>query len=123
MPSPSQIAGSSGEAQAEAYLRTLNYQIIDHHYTCRYGEIDLIALDSETLVFVEVKLRRSNKFGTAEESVNQAKQEKLIQTIENYRNEHPEYLSNNYRFDLITINPNQSQPIRHLANLAFTSIN
>lgn len=118
MPSPSQVTGLSGEAQAEAYLRSLNYQMIKHHYTCRYGEIDLIALDSATLVFVEVKLRTSKTFGTAEESVSLAKQKKLAQTIENYRNEHPEYLSKNYRCDLITINPNQPQPITHLTNLS-----
>jgi len=118
MPSPSQVAGLSGEAQAKAYLRSLNYQMIEHHYTCRYGEIDLIALDCETLVFVEVKLRTNDKFGTVEESVSPAKQKKLIQTIEHFRNEHPEYLSRDYRFDLITINPKQPQPINHLTNLS-----
>ena len=69
--------GRSGEDLAQDYLRKQGYKIIERNYHCRYGEIDLIARDGETLVFVEVKSRRSTAFGTPEEAVGAAKQKKI----------------------------------------------
>ncbi|MCL2670172.1 MAG: YraN family protein, partial [Syntrophaceae bacterium] len=55
--------GQQGEAVAAAHLGEQGYRIIDRNYRCRFGEIDLIALEGETLVFIEVKCRRSDAFG------------------------------------------------------------
>jgi len=70
-------AGSWGEAQAAAYLRRRGYTIVAANYRCRFGEIDLIARDGETLCFVEVKLRSTFAHGLPREFVTTAKQRRL----------------------------------------------
>jgi putative endonuclease len=62
--------GKIGEDRAAKLLRNKGYKIIEQNYTTKLGEIDLIAIDVDTLVFVEVKTRWSKKFGNPEEAVN-----------------------------------------------------
>lgn len=69
--------GRRGEDIAWAYLKQRGYKILERNYRCHYGEIDLIARDGETIVFVEVKSRRSAAFGAPEDSVGLAKQKKI----------------------------------------------
>ena len=95
------VVGAWGEAIAAAYLRKIRYRIIAANYHCRYGEIDLIASNSKFLVFVEVKLRKSDQFARAAEFVDYHKQNRLRTTAafylsENETNLHP-------RFDVIEI--------------------
>jgi putative endonuclease len=59
-------------------------RIIDRNYRSRYGEIDLIAEEGETLVFVEVKARRGTAYGTPEESVTARKRDRLVLTAQTY---------------------------------------
>ncbi|NLH00472.1 MAG: YraN family protein, partial [Clostridiales bacterium] len=72
------LAGRFGEQQAAEYLKKKGYRIIGLNYFCRFGEIDVIAADKKYIVFVEVKLRKSDKFAQAKEFVTKSKQEKLI---------------------------------------------
>lgn len=58
--------------------------MLETNYRCRFGEIDLIARDGETLVFVEVRMRRSQAFGGAAASVTPAKQRRLVQAARHY---------------------------------------
>jgi len=76
---PAKRLGSAGEKRAATYLAGLGMRIVERNYRCRQGEIDLIAWDGDTLVFVEVKARRSGDCGTPEEAVSPAKQRKLRQ--------------------------------------------
>ena len=76
--------GDWGEAQVAAYLRAHGYSIVASQYRCRFGEIDLIARDGDTLCFVEVKTRRNGDFGLPREYVTAAKQRKLRATAEYY---------------------------------------
>ncbi len=76
--------GTRGEIVAAGYLRLNRYVVIDHNWRCRRGEIDIIARDGNTLVFVEVRSRRSNQLGSAEESVTPAKQRRLAELAETY---------------------------------------
>lgn len=69
--------GSAAEDAAEAYLRDQGYRIVERNVAGKLGEIDLVALDGETLVFVEVKARASAEFGRAIEAVGARKQARL----------------------------------------------
>lgn len=84
MPTPRSRLGKSAEIAAAAELGRRGYRIIASNYSCRAGEIDLIAEHDDSLVFVEVRCKRSNAFGTPAESVTPAKQHKLIATAEHY---------------------------------------
>ena len=66
--------GRRGEAVAEDFLRDRRYTIVARNFRCRAGEIDLVALDGTTLVFVEVRSRRGTMMGTPLESVDGRKQ-------------------------------------------------
>ena len=76
--------GNIGEDKVCGYLDSLGINIIKRNYSCRYGEIDVIANDKGTIVFIEVKTRSNKNFGTPSESVTIAKQQKIIKTAKNY---------------------------------------
>jgi putative endonuclease len=65
--------GAEGEDAAARFLQEQGYSILDRNFSTKHGEIDLIARDGNTLVFVEVKLRRSAEFGRPEEAVTRSK--------------------------------------------------
>lgn len=76
--------GKDAEARAARYLESQGLAIVARNYHCRYGEIDLIARDGATLVFVEVRARSSNAFGGAAASITTGKQQKLTRTALHY---------------------------------------
>jgi len=95
------LAGAWGEALAAQYMRKKHYQILAAGYRSRFGEIDLIAANKKYLVFVEVKLRKSDRFAKAFEYVDQRKQNRIRTTAEYYLAEHETLLQP--RFDVIEI--------------------
>ena len=95
------IVGAWGEALAAEYLRKKRYKIIAANYRQKFGEIDLIAVHKNYIVFVEVKLRKKAEFAEAREFVDVFKQERLRTTAEIYLSEHPTKLQP--RFDVIEI--------------------
>ena len=95
------IVGAWGESLAAEYLQKKRYKIIASGYRSRFGEIDLIAIHKSYLVFVEVKLRKSNAFAGALEYVDQRKQDRLRTTAEIYLAQYPCDLQP--RFDVIEI--------------------
>lgn len=111
--------GNWGEQVAERFLREQGYQIIARHWQKQQGEIDIIAYEKRAryLVFIEVKTRTSDKFGSAEESVDANKREKLELVIDLYVAE--TNYRGNYRFDLIVVNKGRQLTVRHYQNLAF----
>lgn len=76
--------GDAGETVAENFLRQQGYAVIEKNFYYQHGEIDIIAKEGDTLVFIEVKSRRSERFGAPEESVTPKKQELLRRTAEGY---------------------------------------
>jgi len=62
----------------------VGYRILAHNYRCPAGEVDLVALDGDCLVFVEVRTRRGDLWGTPEESVTPAKMARLVRVAEHY---------------------------------------
>jgi len=83
--SPSrQRDGAAAEALAAAYLERQGLAILARNYRCRGGEIDLVAREGATLVFVEVRLRRSTRFGGAGASVDARKRARILTAARHY---------------------------------------
>jgi putative endonuclease len=78
------VLGKSGENYACWELERLGYEILDRRYRTRVGEIDIVAREGETLVFIEVKARRSGRFGPPAEAVDAPKRRKLMQMATSY---------------------------------------
>lgn len=94
--------GDLGEDVAENFLKQQGYVIIEKNFYYQHGEIDIIAKEGETLVFVEVKSRRSERFGKPEESVTPKKQELLRRTAEGYV-ESNNLTNIDCRFDVVSV--------------------
>ena len=74
--------GIWGEDKAAVYLRKKGYTVIEKNFSCRFGEIDIIAKKGGMVVFVEVKLRKNNDFAAAREFVTYSKQRRIISTAQ-----------------------------------------
>lgn len=81
------IFGRAGEEEAERELKRLGYRVMEKNYRCRFGEIDLIARDGNTLVFVEVKTRANSNFGTPQCGVDFKKQRHITMASSCYMTE------------------------------------
>ncbi|MEP7083731.1 MAG: YraN family protein [Betaproteobacteria bacterium] len=77
-------SGVAAEELAARYLAARGLRVVARNFRCRFGEVDLIMQDGDALVFVEVRLRRSNRFGGALASITHAKQRKLVATARFY---------------------------------------
>ena len=97
-----QRLGESGEDLACRELRRRGYAILARRYRTRHGEIDIVAKDSETIVFVEVKLKTSAEFGTAAESVTRWKQRRVAAMAVDYLARNGQTMEP-CRFDVVAI--------------------
>jgi putative endonuclease len=77
-------SGDRAEQIAAAYLQQKGLALVESRYRCRWGEIDLILRDRDTLVFAEVRLRTSNAFGGAAYSVDRRKRARIVATARHY---------------------------------------
>ena len=111
--------GKIGEDLATNYLKKNKYKIIEKNFRIQNGEIDIIAIDKKTLVFIEVKTRSSTIFGTPFEAITPRKINFITRTAEYYKSTHndlPELL----RIDAIAIiiNPQENTNIiEHIENI------
>jgi putative endonuclease len=111
--------GNAGEQLAVTYLQNQGYGIIAQNWRCKLGEIDIIATDDTTLVFVEVRTRQTVVVGLAEESINRSKQQRLAALAEAYiqqRINDQQPWEGPWRIDVVTLqlDHNQHAYIRHL---------
>ena len=106
------LIGQWGEDQACEYLRRHGYRIIGRNYSCRFGEIDVIAAKRGFLAFVEVKLRRSDAFAEAREYVDERKQARLRSAASLWLAENETALQP--RFDVIEVYGEPGMPFRSL---------
>lgn len=97
----SRALGRWGEEQAVKYLRLRGYRILETNYSCRMGEIDIIARKGRFVVFVEVKLRKSAAFAEAREFVSRSKQERIMITAQLWLSQNATELQP--RFDVLEI--------------------
>jgi len=97
-----QHLGLVGEELAVRELRSRGYAILERRYRTRYGEIDIVAKDGETLVFVEVRARATGEFGRAAESIDDRKKRKVTAMAVDYLARH--HVTNRpCRFDVVAI--------------------
>ncbi len=94
--------GKRGEDIAVNDLKKRRYRIIERNYRCRFGEVDIIALEKGTIVFVEVKTRSTHEYGTPEMSVTSRKQQQLAKVALSYL-QHHNLLSRDARFDVVSV--------------------
>lgn len=92
---------------AEAYLVKQSLKLQARNFRSRFGEIDLIFCERNTLIFVEVRFRSNTSFGSAIETVNIHKQRKLIKTAQAFLAAHPQYSRYSMRFDIVGIDADQ----------------
>jgi putative endonuclease len=111
--------GIRGEDLAVTYLKKKGYKVIERNYRCQWGEIDLIARDKGTLIFVEIKSRSSSGFGLPQDAVDRFKQEKLIQAAKAYMAEHHLQETIPARFDVVAVHLTPSGPEMELIKDAF----
>ena len=104
------LRGAWGEAVAGEYLRKKRYKIEAAGYSCRFGEIDIIASNRKFLVFVEVKLRKDSAMAEAREFVTPAKQRKVRTAAMYYLMENP--TEKQPRFDVMEVYAPQGQETR-----------
>ena len=95
------MLGQWGEDQVAEKLRRDGWTIVAHNFRCRFGELDLVAENKTFLAFVEVKLRKSDRFGLACEAVTNSKQRKLRAAAQYYLISHPTRLQP--RFDVAEV--------------------
>ena len=110
--------GQEGEQLAVRHLKRLGYRIICRNYRSPLGEIDIIARHRGVLVFVEVKSRRTETFGSPKLAVTSAKQRKLSQVAWHYLQQH-NLTEASARFDVVTISRMQSSPHLEVIEKAF----
>ena len=119
MPTSRTALGNLGEELARQMLQELGYTILDTNYRCRWGEVDIVAQDGDVIVFAEVRTRSSARFGTPEESITEAKIQRIVSTAQEYL-QSMERDSESWRIDLVAVrmrNDGQLQSIDHLKNV------
>lgn len=95
--------GTLGEDTAVKILKKQGYEIIERNYRTKMGEIDIIAKDGEYTCFVEVRMRKSNNFGTPADTIDERKQRRIINTAKQYAVAKSIY-DTPLRFDAVLIN-------------------
>jgi putative endonuclease len=108
--------GRAGEEAAACYLEKKGMRILQRNFRSRLGEVDIIALDGETIIFTEVKTWSAYGIEALEQSLDAKKQHKIIETSKYFLSLHREYKYMAIRFDVIFISP---EGITHIAS-AFT---
>ena len=112
--------GKTGEDLACGELERRGYAIIARRYRCRCGELDVVARDGSTLVFVEVKARDSHAFGDAAEAVTWQKQQRIVRLASEYVMRH--HLNDTAcRFDVVSIQFDDGRPVIEVFQNAFSA--
>ncbi|MFJ3482338.1 YraN family protein [Pseudomonas sp. NPDC090202] len=119
---PRHTAGREAEACALRHLQQHGLQLITQNWLCKRGELDLVMLDGDTVVFVEVRYRRHAGWGGALESVDFRKQEKLTLAAQSFLQREAQWADSPCRFDVVAINgdPGKAPALNWLKN-AFDS--
>lgn len=114
---PLRALGNAGEGHARRYLETKGYRFIARNWRCSSGEIDLIMRHHDEVVFVEVKTRRGEQRGRAEESISPRQAHRLLITAEWYLSESPEIRALIWRIDLVAITLRSDGTVGRLTHL------
>jgi putative endonuclease len=118
MQTPTQQYGKKGENDAVQYLKKNGYRILERNYRTQLGEIDIIARDEKTIVFVEVKARRSTRFGHPKWAITPGKKRNMSMVALHYLKSTQQNKAK-ARFDVVTIHPENNRPRIELIKNAF----
>lgn len=114
---PAAARGAAAERLARLWLCRRGLRPLQSNYRCRGGEIDLVMQDRDTLVFVEVRYRRSDAFGSGAETVGRTKQRRIVKAASRFLQQHPRWAERTCRFDVISMSGDAADPevewIRH----------
>lgn len=110
--------GNKGEELAADFLKDSGYKILYRNYKTKLGEIDIIARDKETICFVEVKTRSSDRFGCGSEAVLKTKQRQIAKTALSFLKE-KRLLDKRARFDVVSLDCSSLEPKLDLIKDAF----
>jgi putative endonuclease len=102
--------GARYEDIALDHLERAGLALIERNYACRYGEIDLVMRERDTVVFVEVRYRRGGVFGDGIDSVDAGKRAKLVRAAEVFLVNHPRLAGATCRFDVVAISGDATAP-------------
>jgi putative endonuclease len=105
-----QQRGDAAEAQARQHLEQQGLRLLAQNWRCRLGELDLVMLDVDTVVFVEVRYRRHSAWGGAAQSVDARKREKLSRAAQYFLQQESRWAKYPCRFDVIAINADSQAP-------------
>ncbi len=109
-------SGKAAEDQALAFLQKKGLTLHQRNYACKSGELDLVMQEKDTLVFVEVRYRKSDDFGSAAESVNRQKIMRLNRTAEHFLQTFKLTDKQPCRFDIITVQPDSDHTQKNSVN-------
>jgi putative endonuclease len=105
-----QQRGDAAEALARQHLEQQGLRLLAQNWRCRLGELDLVMLDADTVVFVEVRYRRHSAWGGAAESVDARKREKLSRAAQHFLQQESRWAKYPCRFDVIAITADSQAP-------------
>ncbi len=104
--------GAYGEQLAAEYLKKNRYKIMERNFCTPYGEIDIVAKDKKTVVFIEVKTRSSEKYGTGLDAINAKKRKTMLKCAEFYIS--AKRIKSPVRIDVISIDTSLAGGITHI---------
>ncbi len=110
--------GRLGEALALKKIKTLGYECIAKNYRCSLGEVDLIARDGDTIVFIEIKTRKGRSLGYAKEAINERKKRQLSKVALAYLKNYG-LSGTKSRFDVLAVHLGEGRPEIELVKNAF----
>ena len=103
--------GTAAEEQAKSYLERQGLKTLERNFHSRRGEIDLVMQEADTLVFVEVRFRKDNRFGSATESVTHRKQQRIIAAARLFLGSRKQWGDAPCRFDVLAISGQDQENI------------
>ena len=112
--------GAQAEKQALKFLKKQGLRLLSKNFACRTGEIDLIMLDRDSLVFIEVRYRsqqhyrNQQHYGSTLSTITQRKQQKIHKTANYYLQKHARHNHRTCRFDVVAISDNDAAPKKSL---------
>ncbi len=118
---PRHHRGRRAEQQVCTYLQRQGLELLTRNYRCRQGEVDLVMRHADSIVFIEVRYRHRQHYGSAAESVDWHKQQKLIHCASYFLQQHPRLARLPARFDVAAVSPGpaEDRPCIHWIQDAF----
>jgi putative endonuclease len=114
--------GSQWEKLAESFLHKRGLKTLERNYYSRFGEIDLIMMDRQTLVFTEVRYRSNSAFGSGAESVTLTKQKRITRAAQRFLQHHQHHASLACRFDVVSMSNEEGRMLFDWIRNAFDAV-